>query len=231
MSLQRRAGAIRHRVAVGGGDLGIGRFAIELPRPAAGQDRPPGPDHVDVAVDQRQHADAACLHRVIRSIAKLFSEMRIVLEAAHLVDERLRQLLARRVAVGVEDARVAVPAFEAERQVVRVAGLLVEMRAPLQQFEHALGPFFDDDAHGLVIAEADADDFRVAHVRFDRIERLEHRRDAALGVPGVGLLDGVLGQQQDFRPALAPPRSPPAAPPRRRRSPAHPSPAAAGATP
>ena len=56
--LQRRAGAVRHRVPVGGRDLRVGRFAVELPRPAAGEDRALRPDDVDVAVDQREQPDA-----------------------------------------------------------------------------------------------------------------------------------------------------------------------------
>ena len=35
------------------------------------------------------------------------------------------------------------------------------------------------------------------------VGRLKHRRDAALGVPGVGLVDRVLGEQEDVRPASA----------------------------
>ena len=46
--LQRRPGAVRHRVPVGGRDLRVGRFAVELPRPAAGEDRALGPDDVDL---------------------------------------------------------------------------------------------------------------------------------------------------------------------------------------
>ena len=95
------------------------------------------------------------------------------------------------------------PPSQGEGQVVRVAGFLVEVRAPLEQFEHALGPFFDDDAHGLVVAQARARRSRCRRraIRTES-ERLKHRGDAALGVPGVGLLDGVLGEQQNIRARL-----------------------------
>ena len=76
------------------------------------------------------------------------------------------------------------------------------MRAPLEQFEHALRALFDDDANGLLIAQSHADDFGVVDVRLDRIERLKHRRDAALGVPGVRLIDRVLGEEKRLRPVL-----------------------------
>jgi hypothetical protein len=39
-------------------------------------------------------------------------------------------------------------------------------------------------------------------VRFDRVQRLKDRGDATLGIPGVGLIDGILGEQQDFRARL-----------------------------
>ena len=131
--------------------------------------------------------------------------------AAHRVDQRLRQLLAGRVAVRVQDAREAVPAFAREREVVRVAACLSKLMPQREQLEHALRALLDGDPHGLVVAQPRPADLRVADVRLDRIERLEHRRDAALGVPGVGLVDRVLGQQQDFAPTPTP-RSPPASP-------------------
>ena len=55
------AGAIGHGHAVAGGHFGIGRFAIELARPAGGQDRLLGPDHglaVPAVPDQRAAAGA-----------------------------------------------------------------------------------------------------------------------------------------------------------------------------
>ena len=61
--LQRRAGAIRHRVAVGGGDLGIGGLAIKLPRAAAGENRPLGPDDVNVPVRSTRSRRRSGFHR------------------------------------------------------------------------------------------------------------------------------------------------------------------------
>src|SRR6516162_797986 len=89
-----------------------------------------------------------------------------VLPAAHRADQGLREFFSRRVAVRVEDSREAVPAFAREVQVVGIADLLVEVRAPCEQLKNALGALLDHDAHGLVIAQTSATDLRIVHMRF-----------------------------------------------------------------
>lgn len=74
------------------------------------------------------------------------------------------EFFAGGVAVGVDDAGEAVTAFEAERELVGVAGLFVEMGAPLEEFENAVGAFFDNDVDGFGIAEAGAADEGVVDV-------------------------------------------------------------------
>ena len=75
---------------------------------------------------------------------------------------------------------------------------------------NALRAFLDDDAHGFFIADSRAARSGVLDMGFDAVIRLEDGGDAALGVPGVGLFDGVLGEDQDIGPSFAPRRWPPA---------------------
>ena len=153
---------------------------------------------------------------VIRSTTKLFSATRMTLALAGGVDERRGQFLAGGVAVGVNDAGKTVSAFAAKGQVVGIARLLVKPRPPGQQFQHPLRTLFDDDLDGLVVAETGPSVFGVVHVRLIAVGGLEHRRDAPLGIPGIGFGDRVLGDQEHFAPLLgsgdgrAQPRHPPA---------------------
>ena len=85
-------------------------------------------------------------------------------------------------------------AFQTKSEIMRVADFFVEVGAPREEFEDALGAFFHDDADSFLIAESDADRFGVADVGFNRIQRLQHRSDAALGwslVLGGGLAAAV----------------------------------------
>ncbi len=75
-----------------------------------------------------------------------------LLPAAHGVDEGLSEFLAGGIAHGVNDAGKGMAALAAERQIVWIAGLLVELRAPRKQFKHALRPFAHDNLNGPLIA-------------------------------------------------------------------------------
>ena len=115
-------GAIGHGHAVAGGHLGIGRFAIELARPAGGQDRLLGPDHglaVPAVPHQRAAADAVQRQQIEREgvlpdldVARLF----------HAADHHAHDFLAGGVAQGVDDAVVAVSALAAQGQPAADAG-------------------------------------------------------------------------------------------------------------
>ncbi len=194
--LERCAGTVGHGVTVGGGDAGVGGFAEELSGAAAGDDGALGPDEVDFALDGGERADALAL------IGEQVDDERHFRDADGFagfdgVDEGLGEFFAGGVAVGVDDAGEAVTPFEAEGEVVGVAGLFVEVGAPGEEFENALGTFLDDDVDGLGVAEAGAADEGVVDVRFDAVGGLEDGGDAALGVPGVGLVEGVLGEDED----------------------------------
>ena len=74
------------------------------------------------------------------------------------LDDGPHDLVAGRVAQGVDDAGVAVAPFAAERD---AAGLLVEVRAPLDQLLDPLGGLADDHLDDLGVAERAAGDERV----------------------------------------------------------------------
>src|SRR5207253_9197016 len=73
---------------------------------------------------------------------------------ARFVDQRLRELPASGISVCMQDARVAVAAFQSKGEIVRVAGLLIKIRAPGEQLENALGSFFDHQPHRILIAQS-----------------------------------------------------------------------------
>ena len=119
------------------------------------------------------------------------------------VDERLRQLLAGGVAVGVEDAGEAVAALARERQAVGLGRRPCRSWRPSESSSSTRsGPSLTTISTAVVVAQARPALLGVLDVRLVAVQRLEHRRDAALGVPGVGLVDGVLGEDEDVRPLL-----------------------------
>ena len=83
-----------------------------------------------------------------------------------------------------------------------VAGFLSKLVPHESSSSTRCGPFLDDDLDGLVIAKPGAAFFGVVHMDSVAVGRLKHRGDAALGIPGVGLVDGVLGEQQDVGPLI-----------------------------
>ncbi len=57
----------------------------------------------------------------------------------------------------------------------------------------ASGAFADDDIDRHLVAEARAGDQGVAHVRLEAVVLGQDAGDASLGVAGVGLVEGALG--------------------------------------
>ena len=108
--------------------------------------------------------------------------------------ERQLDVRARGVAAGVEDARAAVGALAAERDVTLDA---VEGHAEAHQVGDALRRLARQDAGGLFVDEAGAGGDRVAQVQLRRVVRPDGRGDAALGVLRVALVDGALGEDED----------------------------------
>ena len=64
----------------------------------------------------------------------------------------------------MNDAREAMPTFQGESQIVRIAFFFIESRAPGKQFQHPFRPFLDDDVHRLIITQSRPGFFRVIHM-------------------------------------------------------------------
>ena len=118
--------------------------------------------------------------------------------------------------LGVEDAALGMAALSAEVQLARAVGAgnlaLGKVHAQLDQLRNPRRAFLDDRADGRFLAQARAGLQRVAHVQLEGVLLAGHRRDAALGVVGVGLGAVLLGDdrhapvRRDFRAQRTAPR-------------------------
>jgi hypothetical protein len=194
-----RAGAVSHRVAIARGNRRVRRFPINLSAAAGGQNRLAGPDeHLFVMRrgDERSAASAIVREQIERE--RVFPDAHMI-QAARPFDDRPHDLLARHVAQGMDDAAFAVAAFAAEDD---AAGLLVEVRAPVDQLLNPLGRLADDHLDDFLIAKRAAGDERVADVQFEAVFGIEHARNPALGIAAVRLVDRVLRHHQHAQPRI-----------------------------
>src|SRR5208282_3739011 len=100
--------------------------------------------------------------------------------------------------LGVKDAAFGMAAFAAEVEFAAAVDFaLGKFHAELDQFGDAGGAFLDDGADGVLVAKAGAGGQSVAHVHFDGVLFAGDGSDAALGVVGVGLGAGFLGDNGD----------------------------------
>ncbi len=98
------------------------------------------------------------------------------------------------VAAGVDDAGLAVGALTAQGDLA-VQG--VEGDAEADEVGDAVGGLLGQDAGGLDVDEAGASGDGVLEVQLGRVALADGGGDAALGVAGVALVDGALGEHQD----------------------------------
>ena len=186
--------AIGQGQSVAGGHGRVGGFAIDLAGPAGGQDRLLGPDErlaVLLVPDDRAAAGAGVREQVDRE--GLLPDLDVI-EPGEAFGHGPHDLLAGGVAQGVDDAVVAVAALAAQGQ---AASDRVEVRAPADQFLDPLRGLADHPLHDLGIAERAAGLERVGYVVFETVFRIDHARNAALGVGAIGDLQAVLGDDQD----------------------------------
>ncbi len=128
--------------------------------------------------------------------------------AAGLGAEPARDLSPRDVA-GVKHPAVAVAAFAG--QVVSIAFLgvtltlgelasLVEAHSEPHQSLDRGWPLADDQLHDVPAAQSGAGAQGVLHMSVHRVIRLHDGRDAALGVAGIGLVEGPLCHDDNLAP-------------------------------
>ena len=195
MSAISRAGAIGQRDAVAGGDFGVRRDLVELARAAGRQD---DEARLEALARRRSARRAPGRRRPTPSSVENLLDLAVLAHGhgrhARQAAQRQLDVLAGRVAAGVEDAGAAVGAFAAELDVALAA---VERHAEAHEVGDALRRLARQDARRLFVDQAGAGGKRVLQVQLRRVVRPDGRGDAALGVLRVALVDGVLGEDED----------------------------------
>ena len=123
---------------------------------------------------------------------------------ADRLDERPGDLGAGRVAARVRDAAAVVAALAGQLELAALGGL-VEVRAGRDEPAYGVGALGDEDAYGLLVAQARARDQGVVQVLLGGVALAEGRGDAALGPAGGAVVQAGLGD--DDGPSARRPRS------------------------
>ena len=138
--------------------------------------------HAAAALGEQLEREPALEHRAGRAVGG--------------VDQRALDLGAGGGAPGVHDTRRRVAALAGERQ--RSRRFAVELGAERDQLLHAPGALVDQDAHGLLVAQARAGGKGVGQVQVGRVlVAPEHRGHAALGPARCRLRQRALGQDAE----------------------------------
>ena len=142
-------------------------------------------------VQQMNAGDAAILDPEVGGKAELAK--RNVLDGSGAMVEGAADFPARGVTVSVQHAIAAVRTLASEG---KPGALLIEVRAPLDEFLDAQRAFLDEDARRIAMAEAIAGDQRVLQMQADLVLVAEGDGDAALGVLGVRFAQFEFGQTE-----------------------------------
>lgn len=110
---------------------------------------------------------------------------------ADRLDERAGDLRAGRVTARVGDAPAVVAALAGQFQAALVG--LVEVGAGLDEAAHGVGALGDEEAHGVLVAQAGAGDQGVVQVLFGGVALAEGRGDAALRPASGAVVEAGLG--------------------------------------
>ena len=110
-----------------------------------------------------------------------------------LGDDGSHDLSPRLVAQGVHDPRVRMPPFQPQQD---LAVSLVEVRAPSDQLADPAGRLAHHHLDNFRIAEAFAGRQSVGDVAVESVVRIEHARNAPLGVVAIALAHLILGDNQ-----------------------------------
>ncbi len=216
---RRDAGPQRHGHAVARGLGGVGGDREQLAGAPGGQHDVVGPHlhhatgagwqgahpHAAAALDQQIEGEPALEHGAGRAVGG--------------VDEGPLHLRPRGGAAGVHDARPGVAPLAGQGQQAR--GLTVELDAERDQLVHPPRPLVDEDAHGLLVAQARAGGQGVGQVEIGGVlVGAEHRGHTALGPARRRLRQRTLGQHAQGEGGRRPARS---GQPHRRRQAGHPA--------
>ena len=200
-----RAGAVRHRDPIAGGDVGIRRVEINLAAATGGQRDPWRSERLYLPglVVQRVNPGTAVVLRLARLGRGDEVDGEVILEhgdifvCADCGQQRAFDLAAGDV-FGVQDAAFRVPSLPAKIEfAVTVTLTFGELHAELDQFLDAGRAFLDNAAHDLLIAQPSSGGKGVAHVALERVLLACDGGDAALCVVGVGLGPAFLRDDRD----------------------------------
>ncbi|TPW20274.1 MAG: hypothetical protein FD126_1847 [Elusimicrobia bacterium] len=188
----------RHGHPVAGGHVGVRGVEVDLAGPARGEDDGLGPKRVDLPVGA-QHVGAQTAVALWGGLRRMALQDEVHRRVALVegdgglgpagLDQGALDLAAGQVP-GMEDAALGMPAFEPQ---VRAVVAAAEFDPRLDEAPHAVGAVRDDGAHHVLPAQAGSGLQRVADVRLEGVRRVGDRRDAALGVGGVGAHQLVFG--------------------------------------
>ena len=200
------AGAIGHRDAVAGRDIGIGRKLVDLTGTAGRQYHRGGRERLDASGLGVQ--DVQTKHSVLGRSDRTKSQLRprdevdrqVVLQHLDLgragdgAEQRGFDGAAGHVA-GVEDTALGVAAFAAE--VWPAIGSVLELHAPRDEFGDPGGAGFDDVADRREVAESVAGGERILDVAGEVVGLVGDAGDAALRPVGVRFGAGLLRHDGD----------------------------------
>ena len=174
--LQVALGAVGHGDTVSRSDDGVGGGAVDLAVATGGQNGRPGEDLVDLPRFTVHHVAAVALdvgRQAGDDVAQVVLRQEVEGEVVFVDDEVVQRgrlggegaldLPPSQVLV-VQDAVFGVAALAA--QVVLLELVQVEARPPFDDFLHAGGPFLDDDADDVLVAQARPGVQRIGDVLF-----------------------------------------------------------------
>ena len=194
MSLISAPCPVRHRDAVAGGHIGIGRLLIHTAEPARREQHRPRPHRhqlrrVAVVHDRAAHP-IAVRQQIDRGPEAAKRDVR---QRPRFAVQRARDLAAGRIAMRVQDPAAAVRGFPREREAHPVA---IELRAPFDELLDRRRSFLDQRVDRRDVAQPRAGRDRVLLMQPHLVVIAERDRDAALRIFRGGLPQAVLGDHQ-----------------------------------
>src|SRR5262245_4171231 len=114
---------------------------------------------------------------------------------AGALQQRTNHLAPGGIAVGVQNARGAVPTFAPGGEMPTIA---VEPRPPLDQLDYVGWRFGDDLANDRFVANAARGRERVISVALRRVGRVGRRGDTALRPTAGGEIERILGDNENI---------------------------------
>lgn len=196
------AGAQRERHAVAGGDGGVGGRREDLAHAAGREDDGGGVDGSHAVVlalshDVQGHTGGASV-----GVREEVQDERVLDRAqatrAYRLDEGAGDLGAGGVAARVGDAAAVVAALAGQLQAALFG--LVEVGAGLDQPPYGVGALGDEDADGVLVAQARARHQGVVEVLLGGVALAQGRGYPALGPAGGAVVEAGLGDDDGAQP-------------------------------